>query len=70
MTRFKSILCASLLTLAVSAPAFAGEITGKAKLSTSSSLTVSVMRPGEITGKKGEITGLVETILGLIAMLP
>jgi hypothetical protein len=51
MTRFKSILCASLLTLAVCSSALgkAGEITGK---------------PGEITGKPGEITGITGEITG------
>lgn len=42
MKRFKSILCASLLTLAVSTSAFAGNITG---------------RKGNITGAPSSIAG-------------
>ena len=73
MTRFKSALCASLLTVALSSAAFAGEITGKASMTTGSP-SVSVTKTGEITGRKGEITGspveAITIILGIIAMLP
>ena len=54
MTRIKSFFFATLLTLAVSSSALAGEITG---------------RTGEITGRTGEITGLVGTILDVFKMV-
>ena len=44
MKRFKSILCASLITLALSSAALAGDMTGRS-------------RPGDMTGKPGDMTG-------------
>jgi hypothetical protein len=61
MTRIKSILFATILTLAVSTSAFGGDITG---------------RKGDITGKTsttttkiGDITGLVPTLLDVLSMV-
>jgi hypothetical protein len=51
MKRFKSILCASLLTLAVSSSAFAGNITGK---------------KGNITGAPSSIAGDIHGVTGAI----
>jgi hypothetical protein len=85
MTRFKSVLCASLLTLAISSSAFAGEITGKSSkvISTSITSSISVKKPGEITGistsissPAGNITDqselvsdLLRTMFGVMGML-
>lgn len=56
MKRFKSILCASLLTLAMSSAAFArvGDISGKA---------------GDISGRAGDISGRAGDISGLLLQL-
>ena len=59
MKRFKSILCASLLALAVSSSAFAGNITGKAP----GNITGDPKVAGNITGRAGNITGLLEDLL-------
>ena len=60
MKSFKSILCASLLTLAMSAATFAGNITGKAGNITSTAIA------GNITGRAGNITGLVEYVISIV----
>jgi len=74
MTRFKSIVFALALTLAISSSAFAGEITGKSGKvpNKSGEITGKAIsgKTGEITGKKGEITGIVQTVLSVIGMLP
>ena len=54
MTRFKAILFATILTLAVSTSAFAGDITGRSGDITGKSTTTS---SGDITGRRGDITG-------------
>ena len=58
MKRFQSILCASLLTLAMSSAALAGDMTGK---------------PGDMTGKPGDMTGLTDeaydAILGVLSAI-
>ena len=56
MKRFQSILCVSLLTLALSPAAFgkAGDITGIAKPGD----ITGIAKPGDITGKPGDITGI------------
>jgi hypothetical protein len=56
MKRFKSILCASLLMLAMSSAAFAkvGDISGKA---------------GDISGRAGDISGRAGDISGLLLQL-
>ena len=55
MKRFKSILCASLLTLSISSAALGGQISGRA---------------GQISGAPGQISGLsgalYSAILGLL----
>jgi hypothetical protein len=69
MKRFKSILCASLLTLTVCSSALAGEITGRAGEITGKPGEITG-KPGEITGKAGEITGLpLELALSLISVI-
>jgi hypothetical protein len=56
MKSFKSILCATLLTLAVCSSAFAGNITG--------GKTGSTTVYGNITGgRAGNITGIVADLL-------
>ncbi len=57
MKRFKSILCASLLTLSISSAAMAGNITGRAGNITGSPSNIS----GNITG-----SSLADTIFGII----
>ncbi|HEY8188355.1 MAG TPA: hypothetical protein VIF64_19960 [Pyrinomonadaceae bacterium] len=57
MKRFKSILCTSLLTLAISSSAFAGNITGKSGNITGSPSSIS----GNITG-----TSLTDAVAGII----
>lgn len=68
MTRFKSVLCASLLTLAISSSAFAGNITSRTGNITSTSSNIS----GNITSRTGNITsiydGLLDTVLNVIGM--
>ena len=72
MTRFKSVLCASLLTLAMSSSAFAGNITSRSGNITSTSTSSEIS--GNITSRSGNITsraiydGLVETFLTVIGM--
>jgi hypothetical protein len=57
MKRFQSILCVSLLTLALAPAAFGkvGDITGS-----------PTTKPGDITGKPGDITGQPGDITGLL----
>lgn len=64
MKRFQSILAAATLTLAISATAFAGDITGRAT-ATAGDIT-GLSRPGDITGKPGDITGKNGDITGLL----
>ena len=58
MKSFKSILCATLLTLAVCSSAFAGNITGRA-----GNITGAPSVAGNITGRAGNITGIVADLL-------
>ena len=68
MKRFKSILCTSLLTLAISSSAFAGNITGKSGNITGSPTNISGNITGSPTNISGNITGtsLTEAIVGII----
>ena len=54
MKRFKSILCASLLTLSISSAAFGGQISG---------------RSGQISGAPGQISGVTLTFYSAILNL-
>jgi hypothetical protein len=58
MKRFQSILCASLLTLSLSAAAFGGQISGRAGQISGT--------PGQISGSPGQISGLTTTIYSAI----
>ncbi|HEV7681035.1 MAG TPA: hypothetical protein VGO68_02850 [Pyrinomonadaceae bacterium] len=80
MKRFKSILCASLITLALSSAALAGDITGRAKPGDITGKPGDITgraKPGDITGKAGDITGRAgditgeayNAILGLVATI-
>lgn len=72
MKRFQSILAASTLTLAISATAFAGDITGKAGDTTAQAIAGDITgrtKPGDITGKPGDITGKLGDITGLTASI-
>ena len=71
MNPYKKILSVSLLTLALSSVAMAGDISGR---SISRPGDISG-RPGDISGKPGDISGLkdltVDAIVGLInALVP
>ena len=57
MKRFTSILCAAVLTLAMSSVTFAGNIYGR------SETTTNVSKPGNIYGITGTIYGIVLDIL-------
>jgi hypothetical protein len=61
MKNLKSILCASLLTLAMSSASFGrvGDITSKAGDITSKSGDIT-SKPGDITSKPGDITSLTD----------
>jgi hypothetical protein len=61
MKRIQSVLSVSLLTLSLSATAFAGDITGR---SASGDITG---RKGDITGRNGDITGLPGDITGIFS---
>ena len=54
MKRFQSILCASLLTIAISSTALAGNISG------------APAPAGNISGLSGNISGLLGNISGLL----
>ena len=55
MKRFQSILCASLLTMAISSAALAGDLTSRA---------------GDLTSKPGDLTSLTdEAYAALISLL-
>ena len=58
MKRFKSILCASLITLALSSAALAGDMTGRSKAGDMTGRTGDMTgRAGDMTGKPGDMTG-------------
>ena len=62
MKRFQSILCASLLTMAISSAALAGDLTSRAGDLTS--------KPGDLTSKPGDLTSLTdEAYAALISLL-
>ena len=54
MTRIKSVLFATFMTLAVSSSALAGDITSRCGDITS--------RAGDITSRSGDITSLIDTV--------
>ena len=76
MKSFKSIICASVITLTLSATALAGDITGRATTSgditgratTSGDITGRATSRGDITGRAGDITGFTTAgdITGLV----
>ena len=79
MKRFKSILCASLLTLAISSVAFAGDLSGRPVNGDLSGKPGDLSgkpgdlsgRPGDLSGKPGDLSGLEDVIIGLLsAILP
>jgi ABC-type proline/glycine betaine transport system substrate-binding protein len=61
MKRFKSILCASLLALAVSSTAFAGDIYSRSG---------NITNPSSGISRSGDIYSIVKNILDVIGMLP
>lgn len=61
MKRLQSILCAALLTLAMSSAAFAGQISGRSGQISGA--------PGQISGIYGQISGLPGQISGIIIEL-
>jgi hypothetical protein len=66
MKRFKSILCASLLTLTLSSGVLAGQISGRAGQISGAPGQISGA-PGQISGAPGQISGFLgELILGLL----
>jgi hypothetical protein len=69
MKRFQSILCASLLTAALSSTAFAGQISGTPGQISGKPGQISG-KPGQISGKPGQISGLpwsvIESIITLV----
>ena len=72
MKSFKSILCASLLTLAMSSAALAGNISGRDG-NISGAPTASVSKDGNISGIYGNISGLTDvvydTLLGFVGTI-
>lgn len=64
MKRIKSILLTSLLTLAISSTAFAGNISGSATPSRSGNISGYL---GNISGYLGNISGVVSNVLGNIS---
>ena len=67
MKRFQSILCASLLTLATSSAALAGNISGRAGNISGAPAPVTIPKDGNISGapKNGNISGAPVNISGL-----
>jgi hypothetical protein len=65
MKSFKSILCASLLTLTLSSAALAGDITGRPGDITGKPGDITG-KPGDITGKPGDITGLTDEAYAVV----
>ena len=74
MKNFKSILCASLLTLALSSAAFGrvGDITSKAGDITSKPGDIT-SKPGDIPSKPGDITSLTDeaydSLMGILSSI-
>ncbi|MGH9871149.1 MAG: hypothetical protein ACRD9S_01645 [Pyrinomonadaceae bacterium] len=70
MKNFKSILCTSVLTLAMSSVAFGGDITSRAGDITSKPGDIT-SKPGDITSRAGDITSLTDeaynAILGMLS---
>lgn len=76
MKRFQSILCASLLTLAMSSAAFAGNISGAPNSGNISGAPGNISgtpNSGNISGTPGNISGFAEevylTLLGLLGAI-
>jgi hypothetical protein len=78
MKRFQSVLCTSLLTLAMSSAALAGDISGRSKPGDISGIAAATLsKPGDISGissatlgRAGDISGFADqaydTLLGLL----
>jgi hypothetical protein len=65
MKRFQSILCASLLTLAMSSATFGGTIYGRTGTIYGAPSSSSTDKTGTIYGKTGTIYGISGTIYGI-----
>jgi hypothetical protein len=70
MKRFQSILCTSLLTLAMSSVAMAGDISGRAGTARAGDISGRAGdisgRTGDISGRAGDISGRAGDISGLL----
>jgi hypothetical protein len=69
MKRFKSILCASILTLSISSAAFAGQISGRAGQISGAPGQISGS-PGQISGAPGQISGVTIYTIIIDLLLP
>ena len=68
MKRFQSILCASLLAVALASTAFAGNITTRSGNITTKGGNITT-KDGNITTKDGNITTLTDYILVALASI-
>jgi len=69
MKRFQSILFTSLLTLAMSSAALAGNISGRDGNISGAPTPVTVSKDGNISGTPGNISGLASAILAVLSVI-